>query len=155
VRQAWHVRFIELMPIANQGDWGPGFPPSTTRFVDVAEIRGRVAAAGNLVSVADLRGNGPAQICRLRGAAGTIGFISSMSQHFCTQCNRLRLTADGWLRPCLLHEGELDLRQALRGGADRDELQALLTQAIVAKPQGHFVSKPDADRKRGMQAIGG
>lgn len=151
----WHVRFIELMPIANQGDWGPGFPTPNTRFVDAAEIRERLAALGDLLPVTGLRGNGPAQICRLPGALGTLGFISSISQHFCAHCNRLRLTADGWLRPCLLHEGEINVRQALRDGADRTQIQALITSAILAKPQNHRVPEHVVPRGRGMKAIGG
>jgi cyclic pyranopterin phosphate synthase len=86
---------------------------------------------------------------------GTLGFISSISQHFCAACNRLRLTADGWLRPCLLQEGEINVRQALRGGADLTRLQALITSAILAKPEGHCVPEHDVHPGRGMKAIGG
>jgi cyclic pyranopterin phosphate synthase len=151
----WHVRFIELMPIANQGDWGSGFPAPHTRFVAAAEIRERLAGLGELTPVAGLRGNGPAQIGRLPGAAGTVGFISALSQHFCAACNRLRLTADGWLRPCLLHEGEIDLRPTLREGADLARLQTLLLQAVRAKPPSHGGADGHPPEPRGMQAIGG
>jgi cyclic pyranopterin phosphate synthase len=153
--RAWNVRFIELMPIANQGDWGVGFPEPTERFVSVAEMRQRVGSVGELVAADSPRGNGPAQICRLPGATGTLGFISSISQHFCAECNRLRLTADGRLRPCLLQDGEIDVRQALRDGADLAQIQALITAAVLAKPQGHRVPEHDVPQGRGMKAIGG
>ncbi len=151
----WNVRFIELMPIANQGDWGEGFPAPRRRLVPVAEIRQRLAPLGDLLAVDQVRGNGPAQIARLPGALGTLGFISAVSQHFCETCNRLRLTADGWLRPCLLQEGEVDVRAALRGGADKVQLQAVITRAVLAKPKGCRVPEPDVPPGRGMRAIGG
>ena len=155
VRQPWNVRFIELMPIANQGEWGAGFPAPTERFVAVAEIREHLASLGELLPVDGLRGNGPAQLCQLPGALGTLGFISSISQHFCAACNRLRLTADGWLRPCLLQEGEINVRQPLRDGADLTQMQALITRAILAKPQGHRVPEDDVRPGQGMKDIGG
>jgi len=153
--RAWNVRFIELMPIANQDDWGAGFPAPSERFVAVAEMRERVASVGELVAADSPRGNGPAQICRLAGAVGTLGFISSMSQHFCAHCNRLRLTADGWLRPCLLHEGEVNVKAALRDGADVSRIQALIASAVLAKPKGHELPEHDLPPGRRMTTIGG
>lgn len=155
VHRTWNVRFIELMPIANQGAWGTGFPGPARRFVPVAEMRERVASLGELCPADGPRGNGPAQICRLPGAVGTLGFISSISQHSCADCNRLRLTADGWLRPCLLQEGEIDLRPALREGTKLPQLQALIAGAILAKPKGHHLPEQDLPLGRGMTAIGG
>lgn len=151
----WNVRFIELMPIANQGDWGPEFPSPSRRFVPVAEMRERLASLGELLAADGPRGNGPAQICRLPGAAGTLGFISSISRHFCGDCNRLRLTADGRLRPCLLGEGEVDLRPALREGADVTRLQTLIAGAVLAKPGRHGLPDQAPHPGRGMTAIGG
>ena len=151
----WNVRFIELMPIANQGEWGAGFPAAARRFVPVAEMRERVASLGELQATDGPRGNGPAQICRLPGAAGTLGFISSISQHSCADCNRLRLTADGWLRPCLLQEGEIDLRPALREGASLPQIQALIAGAVLAKPKSHRLPEQVLSPGREMKAIGG
>jgi GTP 3',8-cyclase len=153
--RAWNVRFIELMPIANQGEWGAGFPGPAVRFVPVGEMRERVASLGELQATDSPRGNGPAQICRLAGAVGTLGFISSISQHSCADCNRLRLTADGWLRPCLLQEGEIDLRPALRGGASLPQLKALIAGAVLAKPKSHRLPDQALPPGRAMTAIGG
>ena len=155
LRRAWNVRFIELMPIANQGEWGVGFPGPAGRFVPAAEMRERVASLGELHATDSPRGNGPAQICRLPGAVGTLGFISSISQHSCPDCNRLRLTADGCLRPCLLQEGEIALRPALRAGATLRQLQALIAGAVLAKPESHHLPEQMLPPGRGMTAIGG
>lgn len=151
----WNVRFIELMPVKNEDDWGMDFPSAGERFVPVAEMRERLAALGELTPVHGLRGNGPAQIYRLPEAVGTIGFINPVSQHFCDSCNRLRLTADGWLRPCLLHDGEVNLRPALREGADIAELQTLIMQTVQGKPRSHQLPQHVVPRDRGMSAIGG
>ncbi len=155
VNLTWNVRFIELMPIGNQGEWGPDFPPAYDRFLPVALMRERVAKLGTLSPAREARGNGPAEIYRLEGAAGTIGFISSISRHFCAECNRLRLTADGWLRPCLLQEGEVDLRPALREGASSQAIRAIIAGAILAKPKEHFVTQHGLPLGRAMTAIGG
>ncbi len=151
----WNVRFIELMPIGNEGDWGEDFPAAGKRFVPVREMRERLAALGELTAVNGLRGNGPAQIYQLPGAVGTIGFINPVSQHFCDDCNRLRLTADGRLRPCLLKDGEVNLIPALRAGADESTLQALIMGTVLAKPKSHQLQEHVLPQARGMSAIGG
>jgi len=151
----WHVRFIELMPVGNAGEWGADFPEAGTRFMPVAEMRERLAPLGELLPGGYLRGNGPAQIYRLPGAAGTLGFISPVSQHFCDGCNRLRLTADGRLRPCLLQDGEVNLIPALRNGADVMQIQALIMQTVRAKPRRHQLQEHVLPQARGMSAIGG
>jgi len=150
INQGWHVRFIELMPIgANVGWAGDGTVP-------IAQIRAQIEAAlGPLEAVSGPAGNGPARYYRPAGAAGTIGFIGAMSEHFCRACNRLRLTADGRLRPCLMSDDELDLRTALRSGAGVDELQALLMQAVRSKPERHRLGEADAPQARTMAEIGG
>jgi cyclic pyranopterin phosphate synthase len=100
-------------------------------------------------------GNGPARYYRLPGAVGTIGFISPVSEHFCYQCNRLRLTADGRLRPCLLSDYEIDLRTPLRQGTDLAEVRELLIHSIRAKPERHHLDESIAPRERAMSEIGG
>ncbi len=136
----WHVRFIELMPIANGGDWGERLPPPGHRLVTAEEMQARLssqwALAGWLTASA-VPGNGPARVFRLPHAKGTIGFITPVSQHFCPTCNRLRLTADGKLRPCLLNEGEVDVMTALRSNAGAAEVQALFARAVENKPERH------------------
>jgi len=167
---AWHVRFIELMPIANEGDWGDAMsvPPPGDRLVPATEMQARLAAQlGNaelfaqsaLLSPSEVSGNGPARVFRLPGAKGTLGFITPVSQHFCPTCNRLRLTADGKLRPCLLTDGEVDVMGSLRGNATEQELQALLKRAVENKPESHHLSKDVSPSqligKRVMAQIGG
>jgi cyclic pyranopterin phosphate synthase len=124
--------------------------------VGVPEIRARIEAeAGPLQEVHGPAGNGPARYYRLPGARGTIGFIGALSDHFCASCNRLRLTADGRLRPCLMSDREIDLRGALRAGADLVELQALLARAIDHKPARHRLDEAISPQDRKMAQIGG
>ncbi len=147
IEEGWHVRFIELMPFAQ---------PSTPipQFMSVSEIRERLETLGTLEPDDSLRGNGPARYFRFPGANGTIGFISPVSEHFCFGCNRLRLTADGKLRPCLLDEAEIDLRPALRF-KDRSWLEMLIRRAIADKPRQHQLSDGRTPGGRAMTQIGG
>lgn len=150
VSDGWHVRFIELMPIGANVEW------ASSRVVPVAEIAARIEAeVGPLQPVHGPTGNGPARYYQLPGAAGTIGFIAALSDHFCSSCNRLRLTADGRLRPCLMSEEEIDLRGPLRAGASNQELKDLLTQAIQRKPQRHHLDQALGPQDRTMAQIGG
>jgi cyclic pyranopterin phosphate synthase len=124
----WNVRFIEPMPVGNgvlaDGEW-------RERVVTKKEIQRRIEAAlGELEPAKMSVGNGPARYYRLPGAKGTLGFITPISEHFCYRCNRLRLTADGQLRPCLLSDYEIDLRTPLRQGADVAQIKELLLQGI-------------------------
>jgi cyclic pyranopterin phosphate synthase len=146
----WHVRFIELMPIGANLDWvGDGVVP-------VPEIRARIEAdVGPLEPVHGPKGNGPARYYRLPGGEGTLGFIGARSEHFCSTCNRLRLTADGRLRPCLMSDHEIDLRPTLREGANLEAVKALLTEAIHRKPQSHRLAEDFSPQDRTMAEIGG
>jgi cyclic pyranopterin phosphate synthase len=146
----WHVRFIELMPIGANLNWaGDGVVP-------IPEVRSRIETeVGPLAPVHGPKGNGPARYYRLPGADGTVGFIGAQSEHFCATCNRLRLTADGRLRPCLMSTHEIDLSPALRAGANLDTVRAQLTQAIQHKPQGHRLAEHLSPRDRTMAEIGG
>jgi len=150
VTHDWHVRFIELMPL-NHVALGP-----EQAHVPNEEVRQTIVSSlGDLLPAQPIHGSGPAAYYRLAGARGTIGFISPVSEHFCGHCNRLRLTADGRLRPCLLADSELDVRSALRSGASIDEIQALLRQAILAKPTQHHLGEHILPRGRVMSQIGG
>ncbi|MEW6584879.1 MAG: GTP 3',8-cyclase MoaA [Nitrospirota bacterium] len=154
----YQIRFIEFMPFGVQDIWTP------ERFLSVDEIRTRVEKVGTLVA-AHMKKSGPARYFRFEGAAGVVGFISPLSHHFCGECNRLRLTADGKLRPCLFSETEIDLKPALRGGMPDDEIQRLLSLSISVKPKGHNIAIQEGDleglarhmkcRKRPMSKIGG
>jgi len=151
----WHVRFIEVMPLDGAPDWGPGMPAPTRRLVTVAAMRERLAALGPLASEIGPPGNGPAHYYRLPGAQGTLGFISGMSDHFCAACNRLRLTADGWLRPCLFSNAGVHIKPALDAGASRAELAALIREAIDLKPRQHAAAAESGVATQAMSLIGG
>ncbi|MBC7228495.1 MAG: GTP 3',8-cyclase MoaA [Thermoflexales bacterium] len=146
----WHVRFIEVMPLGAGVHWsGDGVVPA-------AEIRARIEEAlGPLTPVHGEVGIGPARYYRLPGAAGTVGFISAVTEHFCHFCNRLRLTSDGRLLPCLLSSATIDLRTPLRNGATDEELRALFLQAVVAKPRGHALAEDVHPSTLPMSHIGG
>ena len=148
----WHVRFIEIMPIGNAQEWGNGFPAPDERYVSVQEMHKKLAAL-DLQPVTAPRGNGPARTFQIPEAPGTVGFISPLGEHFCENCNRLRLTSDGKLRSCLVSPSEVSLRDAVRAG---ESLEHYFMQAIHNKPQYHnmLVSMP-ADAQRGMSQIGG
>ncbi len=151
--RAWHVRFIELMPLGNVGDWGLGFPPAHNRYLSVQDMLERLAPL-DLVPTDQPIGNGPARTYYIPGARGTVGFISPLGDHFCSTCNRLRLTADGRLRPCLLHDIEVPVREALRA---RDWIVPLIEQAVALKPRSHDLLSEDAcaPQDRIMSQIGG
>lgn len=146
----WHVRFIEVMPLgAGVHWWGDG-------VISSAEIRARIEEAlGPLTPVPGEVGIGPARYYQLPGAAGTVGFISAITEHFCRFCNRLRLTSDGRLLPCLLSSATIDLRTPLRNGATDEELRALFLQAVIAKPRGHALAEGVLPPSLPMSHIGG
>lgn len=123
-----HVRFIELMPMGETGFFTP------ERRVPLGEM---MAAAGPLESSAAPLGHGPARYYRRHGAAGTVGFISALSCGFCDACNRVRLSSNGTLIPCLDGEDGVDLRTPLRSGAGANDLADLIRGAVRAKPEGH------------------
>ncbi|MEO0459117.1 MAG: cyclic pyranopterin phosphate synthase MoaA, partial [Cyanobacteria bacterium P01_A01_bin.114] len=106
-----------------------------------------------------VRGNGPADVFQIPGAKGTVGFISQMSECFCDRCNRMRLSADGWLRPCLLNEtGQLNLRAALREGQPIEEIRAQVADLLALKPDINFKMRDSGTTgaySRTMSQIGG
>jgi len=148
-----HIRFIEVMPLGHNALW------AADGFIAMHEVRRRIEEAlGPLRQVgedAPVIGNGPARYWQLPGAAGTLGFISPVSDHFCAGCNRLRLTADGRLRPCLLSDEEIDLRGPLRAGVDDRALRDLLAGAAARKPARHQLDEGRRATRREMSQIGG
>ncbi len=148
--EGWNVRFIEVMPLGADPLW------VNDGYVPTAETRGRIEAELGPLEAVDGDGAGPARYYRLAGANGSIGFISALSEHFCFRCNRLRLTADGQLMPCLMSERGVDVRPLLRSGAGDEELRERVLQAIRAKPAGHHMGEvqrgPEAPP---MSRIGG
>ncbi|MBN2808469.1 MAG: GTP 3',8-cyclase MoaA [Deltaproteobacteria bacterium] len=145
-----HIRFIEYMPIGRASTW------SGAEVVTEAEMLERIAAGlGRLEPVA-AASSGPARLYRIAGAPGRIGVIAAMSNHFCATCNRIRVTADGRLRPCLLSDNEFDLKGVLHGGGDFAKIAALVRQAVAGKSAAHEMAC-NAERKcaRMMSTIGG
>ena len=148
--RGWHVRFIEFMPF--------GMPEAESlATVSAREIQERIQSLGKLEPHTGDTGNGPARYFRLPGAEGTIGFITPMTEHFCDTCNRLRLTSDGQLRPCLLDDDEVNLKEPLRNGAGTDELKQLIQQAVAIKRERHHLTGGlvPGTVKRPMCQIGG
>ncbi len=151
VKRGWNVRFIELMPVKNQQSWGDGFPDPAKIYLSIPEIKTALAPMG--LAPAEGAGNdGPAQEFSLTGGKGRVGFISPLSHHFCEECNRLRLTADGNFRPCLLQDIEVPLLPALRAG---EPILPYLQKAIEAKPIGHELAMNHLPTGRCMLQIGG
>jgi len=140
----WHVRFIELMPFAD-----------VTELVPSSEVRQRIMSLGKLEPCFPVAGNGPARYYRLPGAEGTIGFISPVTEPFCSNCNRMRLTSNGRLCPCLLSEDNVDLREVLRRNASPQELERLILKAIASKPERHHLADGIVPIKQNMSQIGG
>lgn len=145
-----HVRFIELMPIGEGMAWGK------EAFVPNDEVLQVLEKEFKLRPTLRADGNGPACYYALPGSLGTVGFISALSHVFCHQCNRMRLTAEGCLRPCLQSDVEVDLKKALREGQGREAIQELFRQALKLKPWRHTL---DAEgwlhQRRRMCEIGG
>lgn len=146
-----HVRFIELMPVGNSQDWGMDFPAGPDRYLPVQEMFSRLSSL-DLQPASTPRGNGPSRTFRIPGALGTVGFISPLGEHFCKDCNRLRLTADGFLRPCLLQDAEFNVRETLSAGAS---LLPVIQQALDNKPEGHELYLNHFPESRRMAQIGG
>lgn len=128
----WHIRFIEFMPIGNFELF------ADKAWIASEELRARIKQRWGLQE-GRVRGNGPADVFQIPGATGTLGFISQMSECFCDRCNRMRLSADGWLRPCLLNEtGQLNLKMALREGVDVRVLREQVREVMQLKPEINF-----------------
>jgi cyclic pyranopterin phosphate synthase len=147
-KEGWHVRLIELMPLVNRGIKHP-------EFVSAEEMYQSLASLGRLEPCSPPTGDGPARYYQLPGAKGTVGFITPISEHFCVRCNRLRLTADGRLLPCLLSDEEIDLRPSLATGAPSQEIGRLILEAIASKPEGHRVPQGFVPQRRLMTQVGG
>ncbi len=158
MKAPYQVRFIEFMPFGKENMWKPEY------FISAEDIKSRVEKFGELHPVR-LRRSGPARYYAFDGAAGVLGFISPLSNHFCGKCNRLRLTADGKLRPCLFSETEIDIKTALRHDAPDNEIERLIKLAIQVKPEGHNMRlqntelvkqiRDRGDYTRPMSKIGG
>ncbi len=152
LQNAWHVRFIELMPIQNQAPWGEGFPDPSDCYISTGKVLGRYKDMG-LEPINTIVHQGPAKLYKLPGAKGLVGFISPLDdEHFCSRCNRLRLTADGNLRACLMSDFEVPLLPAIRNGED---LSLVFANVIKSKPAHHELILNHTPVNRNMMQIGG
>lgn len=154
-----HMRFIEYMPVGTSaGTEGAGWgKEDVIPSEELLQIINQRAEKEGLPPLEPLDGKdkplgwGPARYFQFPGAQGTVGFISPLSRHFCGECNRLRLTADGKLRPCLFSDEEIDVRTALREGGEEAVHQCFL-QALHLKPDEHH---DKVGTERNMSQIGG
>jgi GTP 3',8-cyclase len=140
----WHVRFIEVMPT------GDNLGISRDEYVPASEILDRIAAIGELRPVDGPGGNGPATYFALPEARGTVGVITPMSHNYCDRCNRMRLTADGALRPCLFGSIETPLRDPLRAGTP---LEPLIRETLRIKPERHWLVQGSDAGSGGLRAL--
>jgi GTP 3',8-cyclase len=148
----WHVRFIELMPLGG----GECATLSIKRYVSNIETRQRIETAlGPLTELASSNPSDEARNYKLHGARGVVGFISPVSEPYCATCNRMRLTADGKFHLCLLNDGEMDVRRAIREGGGAAEVARILMRAVEVKPTGHHLLEGRSTRDRSMYQIGG
>ena len=152
-----HVRFIEYMPIGSGEDcggcgWGLDDVVPAKEIIETINMQAQSIGLGSLQpTTATPDGWGPAQYYRLPDAQGTVGVISAISNHFCASCNRLRLTADGKIKPCLFSDTEYDIRSALRKG-DKEEVLSVFEAALSHKPSGH---EHRIGTRRMMSQVGG
>lgn len=145
-----HIRFIEFMPTGAKEIW------SKDKCISVQEIKAIISELGELKPIKNEWGSGPSKNFRIDNAKGVVGFISAISDHFCAGCNRLRLTSDGKLRPCLFSSLEIDVKKSLREGCTDDELRSLFISAIEIKPEKHYINElPSEALLKSMSKIGG
>lgn len=146
----YHIRFIEFMPATCNGVW------RKDKCVSSAEAMEKISALGKLEQL-KFKGRGPSRNYRIKGAVGVIGFISPLSDHFCGYCSRLRLTADGKIRPCLFSNIKVDIKTPMRNGASDEQIEKLFCEAVRVKPRRHLLNEDitSARHIKAMSKIGG
>jgi cyclic pyranopterin phosphate synthase len=150
-QQNLELRFIEFMPLDAEGNW------QSSQVFSGADIRRLLEEAfGPLVAVSRPDPSQPAVDYEFADGIGRIGFINPVSQPFCGDCNRLRITAEGKVRNCLFSTVEWDARALLRGGAGDDEIARLVRESVASKKAGHGIDSPEFIKpERAMYQIGG
>lgn len=147
----FHVRFIEYMPFEVETGW------DRDKCISSSQIMEKINSLQNLIPLGNPeKRTGPARRYKFSDGIGEVGFISPVSDHFCSSCNRLRLTADGKLRTCLFSDDEIDIKTALRSGCTDRKLEDLLFNAVRKKPEGHRINDNIFKKcSRTMSFIGG
>jgi len=133
IEYPFHIRFIEYMPMGTNN-------MEIDRHLLAPEIKKRINQLGKLIPIEKSINDGPAERFKFESARGEIGFIRPISQHFCNTCNRLRLTASGQLRPCLMSDVQIDLKTPLRKECSDGKLAEVFLQAVRQKPSEHNLS---------------
>jgi len=141
------LRFIEFMPIGNNG-WNPNV------FLPSSSIRSQIEKKFKLRETGLDSKNSGVELYKIQDFKGALGFISAITKGFCENCNRLRLTADGFLKPCLLSDVEIDIKSKIRGGDKDWVLAELFKMALASKPEKHNLVQKDKTKRR-MYQIGG
>ena len=144
LERPWHVRFIEVMPV------GDNLDVSAHEFVSAFEMLDRLRTVADLTPVRGPEGNGPATYFTYPNARGTVGVITPMSHNYCERCNRMRLTADGQLRPCLFGDLQTNLRDAVRRG---EPIEPLVRATLAIKPERHHLVQGSALGSGGLRAL--
>jgi len=152
-----NIRFIEFMPSGEELK-----DNYRDKFISVLEIKESLAEKYSFRPIDINSGNGPAKYYQIKGGQGTIGFITALSQHFCETCNRIRLTSEGKLRPCLFSNMEVDIKQAIRNAKTDDKIirskiiRNNIGEAVSIKPEGHKLNEKFSNRDSfKMSKIGG
>ena len=154
LKQPTDVRFIELMPMYDSGDFGKNaFIPSSIVIEKIKEAyKGRFENDADIIKEVERESGNVAKTYRINGAMADVGIISAVSKHFCRECNRIRLTADGKIKPCLHSNQEISIK-----GLDENAMEEKFKEAILSKPEKHeelsYVSRSHAERN--MNQIGG
>ncbi len=145
IKEPFYIRFIEYMPACSNA--------SNNYLVSGRDIRKMIKEKFELLSLSSRFSlyPGPARYYKVKGAKGVIGFIDPMTSHFCKYCNRIRLTADGHLKPCLMSPYQIDIKGPIRRGADSKEIAKIFLKAVEQKPIAHT----DYSIKGAMYLIGG
>lgn len=143
------VRFIELMPIGESDD------EAILKHYPIDEIKKLIETKYQLEETSEIKTNGPAENYRIIGGMGSVGFIGALSHKFCSTCNRLRLTSDGKIRPCLYIDKEYDVLKLIREGASSEVLRSFVEEIILGKPEGHNMEEGWGNQRRKMSQIGG
>jgi cyclic pyranopterin phosphate synthase len=143
-----HVRFIEFMPFGDATLW------NSSEIITSKQIEDTIRAVYNLTPSSN-QDKGPARMFDIEGGSGKIGFISPVSTHICSECNRIRLTSNGMIRPCLFSDTEYDVKALLRGGKSDEEIMAFVKEVVRVKPEKKLEMGQIRKCQRSLRSIGG